>query len=392
MVVVSDMVVSGDNVDLPMVADRLKNGGAFEEIGGVTYLMKITDEPMAVDFQSYCRKVKEYASLRTMIEKCYTSASLCMAAQGDIAGIIDSCQREVNSVEPGTAEHHSTPFSELSHIALDQIDTIHKNKGQITGLSTGLTHLDEFLCGMQSGDLIVLAARPGAGKSALALDIAIAASAYVPVEIYSLEMPKLQLTMRAISSQSMVNGYKFRSGGFTDEDMHRINNAAEKVSRMPVSINDKNVSHLEINRLMRRSKAGLCVVDYLQLMEGNSGKNREREVAEISRSLKMLAKELNIPIIALSQLNRGLESRHDKRPMLSDLRESGAVEQDADVVMFIYREEMYCKKDEIEKFKGKAELIIRKNRSGPIGTIPLTWIAENTTFKNYIDSHDGYGV
>jgi replicative DNA helicase len=394
--IISKMISKGETVDLPMVADNLKKAGLLEEIGGAVYLARLTEEPIAVDIGASCKAVRDYASLRCMIEHANNAIKRCYEAKDNAEIIIDQCQREINAVEPGTTADTSTPFSELIHLAVDKIDLMEKNRGRLTGISTGFKHLDQFTCGLQKGDLIILAARPGMGKSALAIDIAKAASKEVGVEIFSLEMPKIQLAMRAISSESLVNSHKFRSGNFSEQDMASITRCAGRVVTMPISIDDTNVTHMEIRRRLRRAVktkgVGLAIVDYLQLMEGNSSKNREREIADISRSLKMLAKELDIPILALSQLNRGLESRSDKRPLLSDLRESGSIEQDADVVMFIYREEMYCKESDKLNCKGKAELIIRKNRSGPLGAIKLTWLGESTTFRDYIESHDGYGM
>ncbi len=274
----------------------------------------------------------------------------------------------------------------------DNIDSLEErqgNKSLITGVTTGYTLLDHKTSGLQNSDLIILAARPGMGKTAFALNIArnAAMEAGVPVAIFSLEMSKEQLSMRMLSSEARLDSTRLRSGFISQEDWLRITEAASSLSNAPIFIDDSPVlTAMEIRAKARRLKldknVGLIIIDYIQLMQGRrSAERRELEISEISRALKALAKELNLPVVALSQLNRMLEQRSDKRPQLSDLRESGALEQDADVVTFIYRDEVY-NKDENNPNKGKAEIIISKQRNGPIGMVPLVFLNTYTRFEN----------
>jgi replicative DNA helicase len=274
----------------------------------------------------------------------------------------------------------------------DNIDLLEErqgNKSLITGVTTGYTLLDHKTSGFQNSDLIILAARPGMGKTAFALNIArnAAMEAGVPVAIFSLEMSKEQLSMRMLSSEARLDSTRLRSGFISQEDWLRITEAASNLSNAPIFIDDSPVlTAMEIRAKARRLKldknVGLIIIDYIQLMQGRrSAERRELEISEISRALKALAKELNLPVVALSQLNRMLEQRSDKRPQLSDLRKSGALEQDADVVTFIYRDEVY-NKDESNPNKGKAEIIISKQRNGPIGMLPLVFLNTYTRFEN----------
>jgi replicative DNA helicase len=272
---------------------------------------------------------------------------------------------------------------------IDMLEERQGNKSLITGVTTGYTLLDHKTSGLQNSDLIILAARPGMGKTAFALNIArnAAMETGVPVAIFSLEMSKEQLSMRMLSSEARLDSTRLRSGFISQEDWLRITEAASNLSNAPIFIDDSPVlTAMEIRAKARRLKldknVGLIIIDYIQLMQGRrSAERRELEISEISRALKALAKELNLPVVALSQLNRMLEQRSDKRPQLSDLRESGALEQDADVVTFIYRDEVY-NKDENNPNKGKAEIIISKQRNGPIGMVPLVFLNTYTRFEN----------
>jgi replicative DNA helicase len=273
--------------------------------------------------------------------------------------------------------------------AVDRIDVLHQSDGDITGISTGYTEFDKLTAGLQSGDLVIIAGRPSMGKTTLAVNIAenAAIGSKVPTAIFSMEMPSQQLAFRMISSLGRVDQSHLRTGRFPDEDWSRINTAVQLMSDAPLFIDDTpGLSPTEIRarsrRLQREHGLGLIVVDYLQLMQVPGNKeNRATEISEISRSLKGLAKELELPIIALSQLNRSVEQRTDKRPVMSDLRESGAIEQDADVIIFIYREEVY---NQDTPRKGIADISIAKQRNGPIGDFPLTFVGRYTKFENWV--------
>ena len=287
-------------------------------------------------------------------------------------------------------------MKDLLKNAFDLINLRFRNKGQIIGCSTGFHDLDRITSGFQPSDLIILAARPSMGKTALALNIAQHAVIVdkVPTAIFSLEMSNEQLTIRLICSVGKVDSQNLRSGNIEDRDWPNISRAVGMLSEAPLFIDDTPaISILEMRAKARRLHAehtlGLIVVDYLQLMRGSGpSERREQEISEISRSLKAMAKELNVPVLALSQLNRGVESRTDKRPMLSDLRESGAIEQDADVIMFIYREERYAKDPATCPTRGLAELIIGKQRNGPTGTITLTFVDKYTMFGNHSEREE----
>ena len=273
--------------------------------------------------------------------------------------------------------------------AVDRIDMLHQSEGNITGISTGYTEFDKLTAGLQDGDLIIIAGRPSMGKTTLALNIAenAAIGSKVATAIFSMEMPAQQLAFRMISSLGRVDQTHLRTGNFPDEDWSRINTAVQLMSEAPIFIDDTpSLSPVEIRararRLQREHGLGLIVIDYLQLMQVPGNKeNRATEISEISRSLKALAKELECPVIALSQLNRSVEQRSDKRPVMSDLRESGAIEQDADLIVFIYREEVY---DPDTQRKGVADISIAKQRNGPIGDFPLTFVGRYTKFENWV--------
>jgi len=283
-------------------------------------------------------------------------------------------------------------FKSLKQIlpeAVDRIDLLHQSGGDITGIPTGFNEFDKLTAGLQPGDLVIIAGRPSMGKTTLAINIAenAAIGARIPTAVFSMEMPSQQLAFRMISSLGRVDQTHLRTGKFPDEDWSRINTAVQLMSDAPIYIDDSpGLSPTEIRararRLKRESNLGLIVLDYLQLMQvhGNT-ENRATEISEISRSLKSLAKELSVPIIALSQLNRSVEQRQDKRPVMSDLRESGAIEQDADLIVFIYREEVY--KPDTPR-KGIADISIAKQRNGPIGEFPLTFVGRFTKFENWV--------
>jgi replicative DNA helicase len=305
--------------------------------------------------------------------------------------LVDEAERLVFEIAERGARGRAG-FRSLKQIlpdAVDRIDVLHQSDGDITGISTGYTEFDKLTAGLQSGDLVIIAGRPSMGKTTLAVNIAenAAIGSKVPTAIFSMEMPSQQLAFRMISSLGRVDQSHLRTGRFPDEDWSRINTAVQLMSDAPLFIDDTpGLSPTEIRarsrRLQREHGLGLIVVDYLQLMQVPGNKeNRATEISEISRSLKGLAKELELPIIALSQLNRSVEQRTDKRPVMSDLRESGAIEQDADVIIFIYREEVY---NQDTPRKGIADISIAKQRNGPIGDFPLTFVGRYTKFENWV--------
>jgi len=388
-VAISELFTKNEPCDLVTLTEILKNKGDLDQIGGGTYLASIVDTaPVAVNAVHYARIIHNKASLRRLIEKANAIVKKCFEEQGDVDEVIDFAESSVFEI----SEHKINPaFFAISQIIDKNIETLEErqaNKALVTGVSTGFSRLDTMTAGLQPSDLIILAARPSMGKTSLALNIArnAAIDADTAVAIFSLEMSKEQLSMRMLCSEARIDSNRLRSGFFNRGDWDKLTDAGSILSDAPIFIDDSaNISAIEIRAKARRLKMdkniGLILIDYLQLMRGrSSAERRDLEISEISRSLKGLAKELNIPIVALSQLNRKLEERGDKRPMLSDLRESGALEQDADVVAFIYRDEVY-NKDTNNPNRGKAELILAKQRNGPVGTVHMAFLDTYTRFE-----------
>ncbi len=392
---VVELFKKGEPVDLITLNDYLTSTRQIDNIGrgaykGVTYLSWLTDSaPMAVNAPHYAKIIREKALLRRLIEKSNAITKKCFEAQDDVEDVMNFAETSIFELSEDRIGQAFHPLSRIIDANIDTLEERQNNKTLITGVPTGFTRLDQLTSGLQPSDLIVLAARPSMGKTALALNIArnAAVDAGVTVGVFSLEMSKEQLSMRMLCSEARVDSSRLRSGYFSKDDWGDITEAASILSDAPIYIDDSpDISAMEIRAKARRLKMekdlGLIIIDYLQLMKGRaSAERRDLEISEISRSLKVLAKELQVPVVALSQLNRRLEERADKRPMLSDLRESGAIEQDADVVAFIYRDEIY-NKDENNPNKGKAEIIIGKQRNGPIGTAHLIFINKYTRFEN----------
>ncbi len=387
---ITDLFDKSEPADLVTLANRLKEKGQLEEIGGAAYLAKLVDTvPLAVNAQHYARIIHDKASLRRLIEKANAIVKRCFEEKGNTDEVIDFAESAIFEISEKKSRQ---AFYPLSKIILGNIETLEENQGNrslVTGVASGFTHLDTLTSGFQNSDLIIIAARPSMGKTALALNIArnAAVDANVPVAIFSLEMSKEQLSLRMLCSEARIDSSRLRGGFFSMEDWRRLTDAAGILSDAPVYIDDSpSISAMEIRAKARRLKmdknVGLIIIDYLQLMQGRvTAERRDLEVSEISRALKALAKELNLPVIALSQLNRMLEQRTDKRPRLSDLRESGALEQDADVVAFIYRDEVY-NKEEDNPSKGIAEIILTKQRNGPTGDVSLSFLNTYTRFEN----------
>jgi replicative DNA helicase len=377
-------------VDLITLSNHLKESNQIEKIGGASYLAELVDSvPMAVNARHYAEIVHGKACLRRLIEKANIITKRCFEDQGSVDEVVDFAETAIFEVSEDRGNQSYYPLSKMIEDNIDALEERQGNRSLITGVPTGFTQFDHKTSGLQNSDLIIVAARPGMGKTAFALNIArnAALGPDIPVAIFSLEMSREQLSMRMLSSEARLDSTRLRSGFISQDHWMQITEAAGTLSNAPVFIDDSpTLTAMEVRAKARRLKLdkniGLVIVDYLQLMQGRrSAERRDLEISEISRSLKALAKELNIPVLALSQLNRMLEQRSDKRPQLSDLRESGALEQDADVVAFIYRDEVY-NKDENNPNRGKAEIIIAKQRNGPIGTVPLVFLGSYTRFEN----------
>ncbi len=379
--------------DVVTVSECLDNRGDLEKAGGLEYLASLANEtPGAANARSYAKILRERSMLRLLITAGNEISGAAFTNDGRTASeIVDAAERLVFEIAESGSRGRSG-FKALKHIlpeAVDRIDVLHQSDGDITGISSGFSEFDKLTAGLQPGELIIVAGRPSMGKTTLAINIAenAAIGSQVPTAIFSMEMPSQQLAFRMISSLGRVDQTHLRTGRFPDEDWSRINTAVQLMSEAPIFIDDTPaLSPTEIRararRLQREHGLGLIVVDYLQLMAvPGSKENRATEISEISRSLKALAKELSLPIIALSQLNRSVEQRTDKRPVMSDLRESGAIEQDADVILFIYREEVY---NQDTPRKGIADIAVAKQRNGPIGDFPLTFVGRYTKFENWV--------
>lgn len=385
--------------DVITVSEFLDNRGELEAAGGLEYLATLANEtPGAANARAYARILRERSTLRSLIHAGNEISGNAFSTDGRSATeLVDEAERLVFEIAEKGSKGKSG-FRALKQIlpdAVDRIDMLHQAGGDITGIPTGFTEFDKLTAGLQPGELIIIAGRPSMGKTTLAVNIAenAAIGAKIPTAIFSMEMPAQQLAFRMISSLGRVDQTHLRTGKFPDEDWSRINTAVQLMSDAPIFIDDSPaLSPTEIRarsrRLKREHGLGLIVIDYLQLMQvhGNT-ENRATEISEISRSLKALAKELELPVIALSQLNRSVEQRTDKRPVMSDLRESGAIEQDADIIAFIYREEVY---DAETPRKGVADINIAKQRNGPIGSFPLTFVGRFTKFENWVpESYSG---
>ena len=377
-------------VDLITLTNALRESNQLEEIGGAAYLARLVDTvPAAINVAHYARIVREKSSLRRLIAKAGEITQRCYGDSGDFDQVLDFAEGAVFEISENKHRAAFHPLSKIIDINIDALEKRQANRALVTGIPTGYTRLDNMTSGLQGSDLIILAARPAMGKTALALNIARNAAVLgnVAVAIFSLEMSKEQLSMRMLCAEARVDSSRLRSGFLNPEDWANITDAASALSEAPIYIDDSpDISATSIRTKSRRLKMdkdlGLIIIDYLQLMRGHENtERRDLEISDISRSLKLLAKELNVPVVALSQLNRKLEERSDKRPQLSDLRESGALEQDADVVAFIYRDEVY-NKDENNPNRGVAEVILAKQRNGPTGVVPLTFLGAYTRFEN----------
>jgi replicative DNA helicase len=398
---VAALVNASKPADVVTVFEHLQNLGKAEEAGGLAYLNSLAQYvPSAANIRRYAEIVRERAVLRKLVAASDEISTSAFNPQGKpVAKILDEAEQKIFKIgEEGSRMKEG--FQSMDRLVVDLLDRVQEmadNPQDVTGVPTGFIDLDRMTAGLQGGDLIVLAARPSMGKTAFAINIAehVALNEGLPVAVFSMEMGAAQLAVRIVGSIGRINQGHLRTGKLTDEEWPRLTEAIEKLRHVSLHIDETpglTPSELRANarRLARTcGKLGLIVVDYLQLMSGSSsdgGDNRATELGEISRGLKMLAKELQCPVIALSQLNRSVEQRTDKRPMMSDLRESGAIEQDADIIMFIYRDEYYTK--DACKEPGVAEIIIGKQRNGPTGVVKLAFLNMLTRFESLVGGGD----
>ncbi len=379
----------GRPVDIVTLQDRLREKDVPPEISSLEFVRDlITAVPTSANVRYYAEIVAEKATLRRLIRLNEEIANICYAGKDSLEVILENTEKKIFELIQKRNSSDYVPIREVVLNAMDKIEAASRNKGVVTGIPTGFIDLDYRTAGMQPSDLILVAARPSMGKTALVLNIAqhVAFKQKVTVAIFSLEMSKEQLVNRLFSLESKVDSQHIRTGNLSDSEWEKLIESAGIIGRSQLIIDDTpGISISELRSKCRKYKLEhdlkLVIIDYLQLMSGSSGRNdsRQQEISDISRSLKALARELSVPVIALSQLSRAVEQRPDHRPMLSDLRESGAIEQDADVVMFIYRDDYYNKDTEL---KGVAEIIIAKQRNGPIGTVNLAWLPDYTKFAN----------
>lgn len=374
--------------DLVTVTDKLRRKGELEKVGGATYVATLTNiSPTAANVEYYARIVEEKALLRNLINLSIRIANMGYEGHEDAERLMEEAEKML--LELGS-RRTSTAFTEIKDILLatfKHFEFLQENKGKITGVPTGFKELDNICQGLQPGDLVIVAARPSMGKTSFGMCVAYQAALHTkkPIAIFSLEMSKEQLVQRMICAEARIDQHKMRTGEINDTDWAQLTQKGKDMAQMPIFIDDSGM--LTIRQLRAKARRmhserglGLIVIDYLQLMQGSRRvENRQQEIAEISRSLKALAKELNVPIMALAQLSRSVEQRQDKKPQLSDLRESGSLEQDADVVMFIYRDEYY--NPETEK-RGIADIIVAKQRNGPTGVAELAFLKQYTKFMD----------
>lgn len=390
--VISRLVEHNKPVDVLTVSEALKEKHELEQIGGEVYLFELANNtPTAANIQAYADIVRERSVLRKLITAAGDIASDAFNVEGrSIVELLDLAERRVFSIaEQGSRGSGPVNIKDFLAKTMDRIDTLFHSQTPITGVPTGYHDFDDLTSGLQPSDLVIIAGRPSMGKTTFAMNIAehVAIKSRSPVLIFSMEMPGESIVMRLLSSLCRIDQLRIRTGKLADEDWPRISSTVSMLSDSPLFIDDTPaLSPAEMRARARRltkeqGQLGMIVVDYLQLMQVTGfNENRTAEISEISRSLKSLAKELKVPVIALSQLNRGLEQRADKRPVMSDLRESGAIEQDADLIVFIYRDEVY---NDNSADKGTAEIIIAKQRNGPIGKLRLTFMGQYTCFENF---------
>lgn len=397
--VMLNLTDKGEPVDLVTVTSELADAKILEEVGGVSYLSDLANSvPTAANIEYYGQIVEEKSILRRLIRTATSIAQDGYSREDEVEVLLSEAEKNIMEV----AQRKNTgAFQNIKDVLVktyDNIEMLHNRKGDVTGIPTGFTELDRMTAGFQRNDLIIVAARPSVGKTAFALNIAqnVATKTDENVAIFSLEMGADQLVMRMLCAEGNINAQNLRTGALTSEDWGKLTMAMGSLSNSGIYIDDTpgiRVGDIrsKCRRLKQENGLGMILIDYLQLIQGNgrSGENRQQEVSEISRSLKALARELEVPVIALSQLSRGVEQRQDKRPMMSDIRESGSIEQDADIVAFLYREDYYDKESENQNI---IEIIISKQRNGPVGTVSLAFVKEYNKFVNLERRYDDANI
>lgn len=383
-----NLYARGEPADPITTAEELKARGVLEQVGGKPYLHTLVSiVPTAANAKYYAQIVERNGILRSLIKVATKIADLSYQAPEDVETVIDKAESLLFGVSQKRISEKFIHIKDLLTESFEQIEKLYEKRAHVTGVPTGFVELDELTSGLHPSDLIVVAARPSMGKTSLALGIAqnVALEEKIPVAIFSLEMSRQQLVQRLMCSEARVDAQALRTGNLKEEDWPKLSNAVGRLAEAPIFIDDTpNITIMEVRakarRLMAKEKLGLIIVDYLQLMQGDSrSENRQQEISEISRALKILGRELNVPVIAVSQLSRAVEQRQDKRPLLSDLRESGAIEQDSDLVIFIYRDEYYNRDSED---KGTAEILIGKHRNGPTGVVKLAFLEHYAKFAS----------
>jgi replicative DNA helicase len=400
----TNLFEKNEPVDLITLSDELKRQKTLEDVGGTYYLTELAETvASSANIEHHARIVLEKHLLRKLIEEAAGIAKDCYEAEEDVYHILDHAEQKIFRLSEKQLRKSFQHIKPIMHKAFDSIEKFHERKGSVTGAATGFTRLDELTSGFQPSELIIIAGRPSMGKTALSLNIArnIAVDSRKPVGFFSLEMSERQLALRLLCAEARVDAHSLRTGHLSEDELQKLSTCAGKLTEAPIYIDDTpGMGILELRAKARRLKkekdVGIIIVDYLQLMQGpRNVESRQQEISMISRSMKNLAKELDVPVLALSQLSRAVETRGgDRRPMLSDLRESGAIEQDADVVLFIYRQEFYKTEEEVKmkQLEGKAEVIIGKQRNGPVGTINLSFVKKWARFENPAYDQEGAGV
>ncbi|RYL90867.1 replicative DNA helicase [Sporolactobacillus sp. THM7-4] len=394
--VMLDLSDNNQPVDVVTVTAALQTSKHLEEVGGVSYLAELAGSaPTAANIEYYCNLVAEKAVLRRLIRTATHIVSEGYTSEDDVESILDDAEREILEVAERRRTSEFRSIKEILVETYDNIEMLQNREGDVTGTPTGFVELDRMTAGFQKSDLIIVAARPSVGKTAFALNIAqnVATKNDANVAIFSLEMGAGQLAMRMLCAEGNIDAQKLRTGHLEEDDWQKLTMAMASLSRAGIYIDDSpgirvNDIRAKCRRLKQEKGLSMVVIDYLQLISGSGSfhrqENRQQEVSEISRTLKAMARELDVPVIALSQLSRGVESRQDKRPMMSDIRESGSIEQDADVVAFLYRDDYYNKESEKQNI---IEIIIAKQRNGPVGTVELAFIKEYNKFVNIDRKH-----
>ena len=391
---IMDLFNKGEPVDVVTVPERLKIKGLLERIGGYDYIISLANSvPTTANAKNYAHIVEEKAILRRLIKASNDIVNMGYESSKEVSHILDTAEKNIFDILQKRNIKGYLPIKDVLIEAFNRLEELYNKKGFITGVPTRFIDLDYKTSGLQNSDLILVAARPSMGKTSLALNIAqnVGVFSKIPVAIFSMEMSKEQIVNRMLCSEAMIDSQKIRTGKINENDWEKIANTLGPLSEAPIYIDDTpGITMTEIRAKCRRMKLekniGLIIIDYLQLMQGSRRfENRQQEISELSRSLKILAKEINVPVVTLSQLSRSPEARSDHRPMLSDLRDSGAIEQDADIVIFIYRDDYYNPDSED---KDIAELIVAKHRNGSTGTIKLKWFGEYTKFVNIENYRD----